>query len=229
MNAITAITQTLIKRSSYPLLFLLGAGSLQGAVVIFDAIDGDPLDGGVTGVTAGPGTVQFDTTTGSTVSVTTIEIVGYDAATSSFVSALGIGAPTHETNIQATNSAFGVNSASTPPGAGNDSRDFDNGEQWTIVFSEPIEFVELDLGGQSAGEVFQVSSPAFTTFTLADGPTNDIHDMGNVFVAAGTPITFEAVAGTGIRISQFSVDVVPEPSSALLGLLGVALGFKRRR
>ena len=217
-------------RYSYPLLFLLGSGYLQAAVVVFDAMDGDPLDGGAGG--GGIGTTQFDSTTGSTVSVTTIDIVGYDAASSSFISALGLG-PNHVTNVQASANAFGVNSASTPPGAASDSRDFEVGEQWVFVFSEDVRLVSIDFAGQTAagGDVFQISSPAFagTPFTLADGQTGDIHDLGDTLVLAGTELTFQATAGNGIRISQFTVDTVPEPSVSLLfGLSSLALLARRR-
>ena len=216
---------------SYALLFLLGSGFLQGAVVIFDAEDGDPLDGGAGG--GGIGATQFDTTTGSTVSVTTTDIVGYDATSSSFISALGLG-PNHVTNIQASSASFGVNSASTPPGAASDARDFEVGEQWVFVFSEDVRLVTIDFAGQTGagGDVFQISSPAFagTPFSLPDGQTGDVHDLGNTLVLAGTEVTFQATAGNGMRISQFTVDTVPEPSVSLLfGLSSLGLLARRRR
>lgn len=219
-----------LKWFSIPLLIVGCSSFLSGAVVVFDFVDGIELDGGSGGPVGGGmiGSEMFDTTTGSAVSITTTDIVGYDATAMAFISASG-GGPNHETNVQGSAATLGVNSASTPPGAGNDARDFDAGEQWVFVFSEDVELIEIDLAGQGSGEVFQISSPAFATFTLPDGVTGDTHDLGSTLVPAGTAVTFEATAGS-IRIPYLEVNVVPEPSSILLlGLGGLAFFSRRRR
>lgn len=163
------------------------------------------------------------------VTLTTIDIIGWDGSRASE-------GTNHTTNVSgSTGTTLGINSATTPPLATDDFRDFDPGEGWVVAFDVDVELVEIDLGSQSAGAEMTMSSTAFADFVLLDGQTGDRHDLGNTLVTAGTPITIQmtslnTAADITVRIDDITVaSVIPEPGSLVLAVIGAALLVARRR
>lgn len=93
------------------------------------------------------------------------------------------------------------------------SLNFDTGESATITFLglQPIN-VQFDTVGLNTGEFF-VTSPGSTA---------------NEFIIALNGIAFQP-GTSGAGLFQVGFDQVPEPSSALLGLIGSSLLVLRRR
>lgn len=130
--------------------------------------------------------------------------------------------------ISINSSGMGINEASS--GDAPSAFDDDNGaESWSFSFNMPIASLTLDLDALSASESFEISSPAFATVALNDDG-NDIFTI-NQTVPSGTPVTLTVVsAGTEAALVALNVDTIPEPSGALLALLGtILLAFRRQR
>ena len=125
-------------------------------------------------------------------------------------------------------SGMGINEAASGDAAS--AFDDNNGtESWSFSFDTEIVSLTIDLNALTAAESFEVSSPAFTTITLNDDG-NDIFTITQS-VPSGTSVTLTVVAaGTEAALVAFSVNTIPEPSSAFLALVGVSLmGLRRRR
>ena len=110
------------------------------------------------------------------------------------------------------NSALVVNSAyENDNGFGGPSLSFDQNESVKITFNglEPLD-VDFDFVGVSAGESFVVQKDLLNpTFTVT------LNGKGN---------------GAGLYAISWNTECIPEPSSAILGLMGTAvLAFRRRR
>ncbi len=97
-------------------------------------------------------------------------------------------------------------------GFGGPSLNFDPNESVKITFggSEPMN-VDFDFVGQSVGESFVIEKDLFTPQTFN--------------------ITFKSTSGggAGLYAVSWSTQCVPEPTSAVLGLLGSAMLVIRRR
>ncbi len=129
-------------------------------------------------------------------------------------------------------------------GHGNDK--WGNSQNWTFSLDQTISFDALtfktinedmtlhsaawkDDGATSGTNWTFASDGTLGTFTF-DG-TSDFTGNGFSNVAAGTAITFGFLgsAGGGEELTSFTINVIPEPSSALLGGLGLLALLRRRR
>ncbi|MDF7798615.1 sialate O-acetylesterase [Pontiellaceae bacterium B1224] len=177
--------------------FLCGLNA-DAVVVTYEFENGTGLDNA--GINA--------TMTTNGVTITTVEIVGWDGSLAS----TGV---VHRTNIISAGN-LGVNSKTTPPNAGNDARDFDPGEAWVFFFDADVYLSEIDLASLDINSVMTISSPAFSTMVLNDdGGSADVYSLSNTFVSAGTLITFAntsaestEVESHDFRISSLTVDAV---------------------
>jgi hypothetical protein len=155
---------------------------------IFDFVDGGEFDN-----PAANGSAM----TRSEITITTIDLIGQDGSLSS------TGA-THKLNIFGGLNALAVNDGNI---SGDEYKDFNPGEGWVMSFDKSVYLVELDMFGQEAGAEMTISSSAFSDFVLVDGVNaEDIHSLGNTFVAAGTEITFLMTSATNAADTGLSID-----------------------
>jgi hypothetical protein len=133
-------------------------------------------------------------------------------------------------------------------GHGNDK--WGNSQNWTFSLDQTISFDALTF--KTINETMTLSSSAWVndadatgsnwsfngtdgTFDIlggGSGPgTYDFTSAGVSNVASGTSITFGFLtsAGGGEELSSFTISVIPEPSVALLGSLGLLALLRRRR
>jgi len=194
---------------------VFGSVNVRGSIV-FDFSDGTGFDNVGAGATM----------TAGGVTMTTSDVLGWDGSTFT----LDSDGESHETNISGSINAIGVNSSSTPVNANNDAANFDPGEAWIVYFDTDVNLNIIDLSSLNADAQMTVSSPAFTSIIINDdGGSDDTFSLGDVFVSAGTLITFanSSATSTGtegadshdFRISELEVTVVPEP--ATIGMLGL--------
>ena len=176
------------------LLAGLCAVSFIRAQVVFDFNDGTALD------QAGIGASMAV----SNVTITTVDIIGQDGSRASD----GVD---HKTNVYGGWDALGINDANV---SGTEYGSFDAGEAWIFSFDQDVFLSEIDFAGQGPGAELTISSPAFPDIVLPYIDTAAIHELGNVFVSAGTEITFDMTsptnaADTSLRIVTFTVMPLP--------------------
>lgn len=178
------------------------------ASVVFTFNNGNSLD--TTGVDA---TLTVDGLT-----ITTVEIVGWDGTLAS----AGAG---HQMNSTTANS-LGVNSATTPPNAASDARDFDPGEAWIFKFDKDVRLNLFNMSSVDTVTELTISSSAFASnMVFGDDSAGDDYDLGDILVPAGTAIKLQNTSAEStvddshdFRITSLTVTVIPEPAS--LGLIG---------
>ena len=224
---------------SITIVVLLVSSSLsQGATVLFDFVVNTELDGN-----QAAGATMTRTGSWATTTLTTVELTAPDYNVADpFDTLITLGV---DTSI-GSNNGLGINNPSitnsnfaTDPngGAGTDEgNDINFQESVTIEFDEDLTFNEIDfatLGGSVEFMRINVEGNP-TNFDFFNGTPGDVFTdpLNGLVIPAGTDVTFTGLGGaadTNIRIDHIIVDVIPEPSTALLGLLGLALGFKRRR
>lgn len=134
--------------------------------------------------------------------------------------------------LNQTASAFGVNVEGTTCGAGaEDSDELDNGcvgESIDVLFSQGVFLNSLRVSSFGTTDRGTVTMGASSYLIAATG----LHNLGNVFLAAGTPMNVAYTAGNGYSFDNFTVTAVPEPASLFLlgsGIVAVAAKAKRRR
>jgi hypothetical protein len=221
------------------------SGTAQATILIFDFNNGTAFDN-----PAGVGATMSSTTGGETVVATTVDILTpeYDASnvpTGNTLSAL-VGTGGAATNIISGQEAIGVNNLSygntayqTAFGIGSESGSFNWNEAWVVEFDQAVRFSEIDFSSIDTNEQFEVAVEGVVgTFTFAGtaagGATGgDFADpFSGLIIPAGSDITFLAT-GTpsvvSVRISEFTVETVPEPGSGLLTLLASGLLALRRK
>jgi hypothetical protein len=94
------------------------------------------------------------------------------------------------------------------------SLSFDAGDSINVNFGGTVPInVQFGLVGEDLGEFFTISRP----------------DAHNFLVTLSGPAMFPAEAGASVYEVSFNNVPVPEPSSALLGVLGASLLVIRRR
>lgn len=141
---------------------------------------------------------------GTAITLTSLDIIGQDGSLASD------GINLHETNVQASVDALGINDFSNPGGYSNDSRDFNPGEGWIFSFDVDIEFLNIDFASQGNGADMSLLSSAFPTIVMPDGQSGDVHEFTNLFVPANTPITLQMTglpdaADTSVRLTRFEI------------------------
>jgi autotransporter-associated beta strand protein len=198
---------------------------------IFDFNNGTAFDN-----PAGIGATMtaLDTAESLNVTLTTVDILTpeYDASnvpTGSTLSALA-GTGGAATNIISGQEAIGVNNLSygntayqTAFGIGSESGSFNWNEAWVVEFDQAVKFSEINFSSINADEQFEVAIEGVVgTFTFAGtaagGATGgDFADpFSGLIIPAGSDITFLAT-GTpsvvSVRISEFTVETIPEPTT----------------
>ena len=225
----------------FALVFVIAAMTAPQAnadVVTFDlaAADGSGIDG------QGAGGTLSATSGATTVTLTSLSVTAPEFDANSMLTGATLAAQTNATgsgggnfgvnNLTITNAAF-----NTATGAGgSESANFNYLESWTFEFDTDVTFKTFDFASLGANENFDLTVGG-TTFQFFNGNTNDIFDdpTGDLFITAGTDITFTAVGSletTNIRIDTIEVHVtaVPEPGSiAFLGLFAFATVVRRKR
>ena len=136
-------------------------------------------------------------------------------------------------NVNASGGGFGINSPTPPVGGENASRfDVDAAESLEFAFNFDVRILSIDLTSLTGSEEFTLGSVT----GINDGNTN-VSDIfifadGGLFFAAGEGILLEATgpAGGSVGLMAITLEVVPEPSTAvLLALMGGFVGLRRRR
>ena len=162
------------------------------------------------------------------------------------IAGTGTGATAH---LNGSTLEFGIDSSGPNPTGGTQTDsstrfDSDFDESLTLSFSEDLFFRELDLNSLAGTDEFSIqvagSSPILIPNSAAD--TSDRFDFSGgttptgvpgLFIAAGTGVTFRATAGSvGLDNLVLEIDKVPEPSSSLslmVGLAGLLAVTRRRR
>jgi len=148
----------------------------------FEFLDGGPLDGsGLGGTMTVTDYATFIGTDFVDVTLTTIDIVGSNGTRASD----GAG---HTLNSQGAaqgagnSNALGIDSTNIS-NSGNDERDFNPSEQWTISFNTDVELNEIDFAGWSSTSVMTISfsdgTPTSVPLPAAEGLTyNDGDGFG---------------------------------------------------
>lgn len=205
-----------------PFLALLISSLSLSAQTVFDFRgDGSTFDN--------PASVGVSQTV-DCITLTTVDIIGFHATTEALVSSSGTsGDLFHRTNVAASNSALGINSAL----GSDDSGSFEPGEAWVVDFDTDILFESILFSSVTGADEM--------TVTILDGSNEgagrsfaymDVSSVTfNQSIVAGTDIKFEMTAGGASRVREFTVSAVPEPSqfALLAGLMVIAMAAIRRR
>jgi hypothetical protein len=125
-----------------------------------------------------------------------------------------------------TTSGFGINSVSL----GIDDTDaFDVGEWITISFNKAVTITNVTVSswnpGFDEGQVKIGASPVFTVFSTGSHVLDDTVPMGTVLRIDSTSGTFN----NGWSLDSLSVNVVPEPATVTLAVLGGLMTWMLRR
>ena len=134
---------------------------------------------------------------------------------------------------------FGQTPFANAGGDGTDSNDINFGESGVISFDQDVVFTQFDIqNGSGDDEGLTVLVDGIAQLSPALGTSGNVPIVGTglegLVITAGTEITIAAVGGVddgvGLRVDEFTVNVVPEPASlALLGLGGLAICGRRRK
>lgn len=210
-------------KTTIPFLALLISSLSLSAQTVFDFRgDGSTFDN--------PASVGVSQTVDG-ITLTTVDIIGFHATTEALVSSSGTsGDLFHRTNISASNSALGINSALSGT---EDSGSFEPGEAWVVDFDTDILFESILFSSVTGADEM--------TVTILDGSNGgagrsfaymDVSSVTfNQSIVAGTDIKFEMTAGGASRVREFTVSAVPEPSQLALfaGFTVIGMAALRRR
>jgi len=208
----------------------------QAATVLFDFTNNSELDGNEPA-----GATMTRTENGETVTLTTVALMAPDFdAPMPFDALISLGV---DTNID-SGDGLGINNPSITNAAFNTATGAGGSESSNLNFMESLTF-ELDrdvtiesidfasLGGTV--EFLRINVAGVSTdYDFFNGTPNDIFadPLSGLVISAGTDITFTALGSsedTNLRVDSFTVNVVPEPSSSVLALLGGLFVLRRRR
>ncbi len=156
----------------------------------------------------------------------TVNVPGISGLTITVVSISGTGGTP---KLNALADSFGVD-VSGVTGAADDTDQFDAaiGEAVSFSFNRAVEITSLDLRGFEDTEVFSFGGQTIT-FANLDNQTTDVFTFSSpLAIAANTPFNISATTGV-IGIESLQLNVIPEPSTALLGALGALALLRRRR
>ncbi|GHC41020.1 PEP-CTERM sorting domain-containing protein [Roseibacillus persicicus] len=230
MKSAVSMTLNIYKMKALLILPLLASTAFSSAAVTYNFTNSGNFDGDGNGESW---EVADSVDPSVLVTLTTVDILGYQGAGTSLASEGG----SHTTNVNNGNT-LGVNSQDDP-GVSGENSNFNPGEAWIISFNSSIQFNDIDFSGWngSDGGEITISAAGITDIVIGG---NDIDDSDDTYsftapetIAANTPVTIAMTNITGedgIRISNFTVTAIPEPSSLLLVLLGSsAFGLCRKR
>lgn len=208
----------------------------QAATVLFEFNNNGDLDGNQPA-----GTTTTQTENGETVTLTTVELMAPDFNDPMpFDNLITLGV---DTGIN-SGDGLGINNPSisnaafnTATGAGSsENTNFNFMESLTFELDQDVTIESIDfasLGGSVEFLRINVDGVA-TDFDFFNGNPGDIFTdpLAGLIISAGTDITFTALGSsteTNLRVDSFTVDVIPEPSTVFLSLLGGAFVLRRRR
>lgn len=204
---------TTFKNALLSLIFAVSFCGSASADIVF-------LDNSGTGALLDEIAITDLGTAAATVAVT--EIPGLNLT----VVGINSDAPTTSPDVNVTGTSLGINAGGD---ADTDAFESAFGQSVTFQFDQDVEISQLDFTTFTAGETFVFGGVTINNGDLSNG-TTDVYDFSTpLAIAANTPFTLEATAGT-IGIEAFDVTVaVPEPSTlAILGI-GCLAGMTRRR
>lgn len=183
-----------------------------------------------------------------------LESAGADVVTPLTLSAEDGGGTINLTTISAYSGATAQTLGMSVDGMGVGNDKWGSGPQgWVFSFNQIVSFDGIGFSTSGGnGEGLKIESTAWANAIVDDtgqdwsfssdgtsgifsilagnGPTFDFTSAGVASVAAGTPIIIEHNAGNGGgQMTEFTITAIPEPSTALLGGLGMLALLRRRR
>jgi hypothetical protein len=194
---------------AFELEYIADVEEVEGYILLepanFAFVDGSEFDAKILGDNA---TMTRSNSWGTAITIATVDIIGQDGSKASEGAA-------HKTNIYKTwGNNLGINDATV---TGTEYGNFNLGEAWVVTFDTDVYLTEIDMTSQTGDDEMTIKSSAFPDIVLADGESNDIHDLGNAFVPAGTNVTFECTGPAdpagGLRIAYLSVQVPSDANS----------------
>jgi hypothetical protein len=205
-------------------VILSGAGNINAASAPVFAFDGNPLFLAADTLTAplGTGAGQAGTLSSPYVGSFTINFEAFKT----YNSATGLGI-TAADNFAHNNTGLGVEGT---PSAGQTGV----GEAMVVSVSGltagyTLVLTDLLISNFTAGtDNSVVYNSNATTFVNTTSGTQT-YSPGQVTATSGHWFTLTQTTGDGIRMDTLSFDIIPEPSSALLGALGLLALLRRRR
>ncbi|MDF7822655.1 right-handed parallel beta-helix repeat-containing protein [Pontiellaceae bacterium B12227] len=182
----------------------IGAFEHQG--VTYDFLADSVWDGGSGGGQIGSRATLPDSGTGLDVTLTALDVIGQDGTRASE----GFD---HRLNITGSADFLGINhDGSNQSGSSAEWKYFNPNEGWVFSFNVDVVLKTMQLVEQDDDAELTLSSSAFPDIVMADGPSGDIHDLGNTLVPAGTEMTLlmtTAKDGTDVDVGLRSFTVVP--------------------
>ena len=122
--------------------------------------------------------------------------------------------------LNQTSSSFGINVDGTTCGGTEQSGLIDGGcvaEAVQIVFDYDVVLNNLRVSSFGAGTDQALVTIGATTIPIL---STGLHNLGDVFLAKGSPWLIAYVAGNGFSFDSFAATPVPEPSTLLLLSIG---------
>jgi len=138
------------------------------------------------------------------------------------ITSTGTGSGTLQLNSSGT--SFGINSLGT---TSDDASAFDAAlsETTTISFNEEVQISKIDFVSFGASDVFMFAGQSIVSSDLSSSVFTFSTPLT---IAANTSFSLSATAGT-IGLESIDLTAIPEPSTALLGGIGLLALFRRRR
>lgn len=183
---------------------VLAEVSSQGATLVFNSTTAGTTGAAIDGQTSGSFAVP--------------EVSGLTVTIQSISTTSTPGVP------NSTASAFGINSS----GAGDDSSAFDADfiESLTLSFNQAVTITSFKLGSFTGTDAFTFAGTAIVD---SDADGNNVYTFSTpIAIAANTNFSLGATTGT-VSFENIVLTVIPEPSAALLGGIGLIALLRRRR
>lgn len=200
-------------------IVVVGAPIANSTLIVFDFNDGEGWDN--------PAVIGA-TMTADGVTATIEDILGWDGSAFTWNSVGG----EHRMNINGSVNALAVNSAVSQGFETEESRDMDAGEAFRFSFDTDIYLTEMNPASLDNAAEMTISSSVFSDVVITSADP-DPFDLAYRFVPVGTVITIANTAplatGNEFRITELTIDTVPEPATLGLVAIGGGLLFMRRR
>jgi hypothetical protein len=140
--------------------------------------------------------------------------------------------------LNRTASAFGINIESTSCGFQEDSSQIDDGcsvelnledEAVSVAFDQDVILESLKVSAFGSSDLGVVEFDSMSDIAIT---STGLHDLGDIYLSAGETFTVGFVAGNGFSFDNFtvsSVPTIPEPSAAMIFLVGLVVTTHRLR